>query len=57
MGIAANLSAKVEYDYMNFGNAKIENIDTAIPSGIVTTALRSDAASMNVLKLGGAYRF
>ena len=56
-GFAARWSAKIEYDYVNFGSAEVLNVDTAVPSGIVTTNLRNDAASMNVLKLGVAYRF
>ena len=56
-GIASNLSAKVEYDYVNFGTAAIENVDTAIPSGVVSTNFRNDAATMSMLKLGVDYRF
>jgi outer membrane immunogenic protein len=55
-GFAAHWSAKLEYDYVSFGTAAETLPLMAVPSGVVTLHPRSIVASLNMVKLGAAYR-
>jgi outer membrane immunogenic protein len=56
-GIARNLSAKLEYDYVKFDTDNFNNVETSVPGGVVTSLARSATSSLNIVKLGLAYRF
>jgi opacity protein-like surface antigen len=56
-GLAGSWSAKVEYDYANFGTTNFTSTNTAVPSGTITTLGRSATSSLNVFKAGIEYCF
>jgi outer membrane immunogenic protein len=58
-GFARNWAAKLEYDYVRFNTANYNATDTSVlpVPGIVTTPARSATSSLNMVKLGVAYRF
>jgi outer membrane immunogenic protein len=56
-GFARNWSAKLEYDYIKFSNASTTTTEVSVPAGVVTQLGRTNTASMNILKVGLAYRF
>ena len=62
-GITRNWSAKLEYDYVNFGTANYTENDVDIgvgggsPAGTLTPFSRSATSYLNIVKLGVAYRF
>jgi outer membrane immunogenic protein len=54
---APNWSAKLEYDFVKFSTAHVTVINTNIATSAVTSFALNSAFSLNIVKLGVAYRF
>jgi outer membrane immunogenic protein len=54
---AANLVAKLEYDYANFGTTISSIASLTVPGGVAGTGLGSSPATIQMVKAGLAYRF
>lgn len=55
--VTANVLIKAEYDYMNFGTTNDQDVATAVGTGVTTPLQRSSVSSLNIGKLGVAYKF
>jgi outer membrane immunogenic protein len=56
-GFASNWSAKVEYDFVDFGTTHFNSILTSVATGAVTAAARSSVSDLQMVKVGLSYRF
>jgi outer membrane immunogenic protein len=56
-GFARNWSAKLEYDYVKFNTANVHFIIVPSPAGPVSINQFSVVSSLNMVKLGIAYRY
>jgi outer membrane immunogenic protein len=56
-GLAPHITAKLEYDYVDFATANFSSTDVTIATGAVSTYQRSTTSSLNMVKLGLAYKF
>jgi outer membrane immunogenic protein len=56
-GLAPHITAKLEYDYVDFATANFSSTDVTIATGAVNTYQRSATSSLNMVKLGVAYKF
>ena len=56
-GLASNWSAKLEYDYVNFGTTNFNLALTSVATGVVTSAARSSISDLHMVKVGFSYHF
>jgi outer membrane immunogenic protein len=55
--VTPNVLIKAEYDYMDLGTTRDQDVATAVGTGVVTALQRSSVSSLNIGKLGVAYKF
>jgi outer membrane immunogenic protein len=56
-GLAPHVTAKLEYDYVDFGTANFSSTDVTVATGVVNIFQRSATSSLNMVKVGLGYKF
>jgi outer membrane immunogenic protein len=56
-GLAPHVTAKLEYDYVDFGTANFSSTDVTVATGVVNIYQRSATSSLNMVKVGLGYKF
>jgi opacity protein-like surface antigen len=55
--VTSNWLVKVEYDYVDFGTTNYNVTNVALPGGAVTVLNRNATTTLNIGKVGAAYKF